>query len=275
MVSPNTRIVVLTAGLVGFYCANGPAAADVYQPRAAAAPPAFSWTGLYIGGSGGWAFSNDQTVHITESNTVVPGFGAPLGEVFNANFGSLSPSGGFGGVQVGANLQLGRVVLGFEADGQWGNITDDSSATVQYSFLGVPDPRTVTTNTNNSVKKFGTLRPRIGLAWDRTLVYATGGLAWGRVSHTLLWNLNQGEFVATDRFAGTQVGYVLGGGVEHAFTPLVSLKVEYQYINLGTEPYTAQEFPVDPLLGVFKVQTDTRTDFHTVRLGLNVKLGPR
>jgi outer membrane immunogenic protein len=271
MRSPNLQIAALAAGLWGLFGA-AVAMADGYERPGAMAPRAFSWTGFYIGGNGGWAWSNDQSVHVSETNPNLPG-GTPI-EVFSANFGSLSPSGGFGGVQVGANLQTGAVVIGFEADGQLADITGDSSATLGYSFLGVPDPRTVSVATSNRVNRFGTLRPRIGLAWDRTLVYATGGLAWGRVGHTLSWDLGPGVFVATDKFAGTQVGYVVGGGIEHAFTPRVSLKAEYQYIDLGTQRYTAQEFPVDPVNGIFKVETNTRTDFHTVRLGLNVKLGP-
>lgn len=271
MRSPNMRIAALAAGLLSLSGATV-AMADGYQRPGPVAPRAFSWTGFYIGGNGGWARSNDQTVHVLETNPGLPG-GTPV-DIFSDNFGSLSPSGGFGGVQVGANLQIGAVVLGFEADGQLADIAGDSSATVDYSFQGVPDGRTVTVATSNRVNRFGTLRPRIGLAWDRTLVYATGGLAWGRVGHTMSWDLGPGDFAATDKFAGTQVGYVVGGGIEHAFAPRVSLKVEYQYIDLGTQRYTAQEFPVDPTDGIFKVQTDTRTDFHTVRLGLNFKLGP-
>jgi outer membrane immunogenic protein len=270
MLSPNLRIVALATGLS--LCGTMNANADAYDRVSAVAPQAFSWTGFYIGGNGGGAWSNDQAVHITES---IANPGLPPIETFSANFGSLSPSGGFGGVQVGANLQLGAVVLGFEADGQWASITGESAATVGYAFLGVPDPRTVTVATSSNVNRFGTLRTRMGLAWDRTLLYATGGLAWGYVGHTMSWNLGPGGFIATNQLAGTQVGYVIGGGIEHAFTPRVSLKVEYQYINLGTEHYTAQEFPVDQNLGIFKVETDARADFHTVRLGLNYKLnGP-
>src|SRR6478672_10038711 len=153
MLSPNLRIVALATGLS--LCGTMKANADAYDRVSAVAPRAFSWTGFYIGGNGGGAWNNDQTVHITESNANP---GLPPIETFSANFGSLSSSGGFGGVQIGANLQLGAVVLGFEADGQWANITGESAATVGYSFLGVPDPRTVTVTTSSNVNRFGTLR---------------------------------------------------------------------------------------------------------------------
>jgi outer membrane immunogenic protein len=127
--------------------------------------------------------------------------------------------------------------------------------------------------TNNKVNRFGTLRPRLGLAWDRTLVYATGGLAWGNVEHTMRWRDSFG-FTAFDHVAGMQVGYVVGGGIEHAFSRHVSLKLEYQYINLGSQHYTATELDAFAATSGFIVNTDTETDFHTVRLGLNFKLGP-
>src|SRR5262245_46933867 len=225
MLTTNARMSMLAAGFVGFYGAAVPATADVYQERAARVQ-AFSWTGLYIGGNGGYAWSNGQNVHISESLDFP---GLPPVPTFAANFGSLSPSGGFGGVQVGANLQMGAVVLGFEADGQWADIVGNSSATAEYVFLGIPTGIPVTTTTSTTVDKFGTLRPRLGLAWDRTLIYATGGLAWGRVGHVMMFDIS-GIGTAVDHVSGTQVGYAVGGGIEHAFTPRVSIKVEYQYI---------------------------------------------
>jgi outer membrane immunogenic protein len=158
-------------------------------------------------------------------------------------------------------------VLGFEADGQWSDITDDSLFTLT-PYLGAGTSATV--GTSNKVQKFGTLRSRIGLAWDRTLVYATGGLAWGRVEHTMTWRDSFG-FAAVDHVTGTQVGYVVGGGIEHAFSHHLTLKAEYQYIDLGSQHYTALEF--DGVASQFLVNTDTRTDFHTVRVGLNYKFG--
>ena len=128
-----------------------------------------------------------------------------------------------------------------------------------------------TIGTSNQVQRFGTVRARFGLAWDRTLVYGTAGLAWGRVSHTLVFEDNAG-FTAFAHQSGTQVGYALGGGVEHMLSQRLSLKVEYQYIDLGSESYLVRENTTGAGSAFF-LNTDTQTDFHTVRLGLNYKLG--
>src|SRR5437879_4766664 len=127
MLGYHTRAVALLAGLVGVCGVAGTASADGYERRAVAAPCcAFSWTGFCVGANGGYAWSNDQTVHIDETfvSATVPPF---LNQ--SANFGSLAPAGGFFGMQAGANLQLGVVVLGFEADGQWADVKDESFAT--------------------------------------------------------------------------------------------------------------------------------------------------
>jgi outer membrane immunogenic protein len=116
------------------------------------------------------------------------------------------------------------------------------------------------------------LRSRFGLAWDRTLVYGTAGLAWGRVEHTMTFRDTAG-FNSFDQVAGTQVGYVVGGGIEHAFSPHLSLKVEYQYIDLGSQHHTAVEYDSSGAVSGFRTNIETQTDFHTVRLGLNYKLG--
>jgi outer membrane immunogenic protein len=240
--------------------------ADGYIARPVAARP-FSWTGFYLGANGGYAWSNDQTVHIDE--TIVSATSPPTLNQ-SGNFGSLAPTGGFFGAQAGANLQLGMVVVGIEVDGQWSDIKDSSFATRTLLPDGV-----YAIGTSNKVQGFGTFRPRLGVAIDRTLIYATGGLAWGRVEHTLNFTCcPPPSFPAVDHRAGPQVGYAVGGGLEHALSPHTSIKLEYQYIDLGSEHTTAIE--TDFLGGVtqFRVNTDTRTDFHTVRLGLNYKLGP-
>jgi outer membrane immunogenic protein len=69
-----------------------------------------------------------------------------------------------------------------------------------------------------------------------------------------------------------QAGYAVGGGLEYAFTRNLSAKVEYQYIDLGNENYAAPLLfcGVTPCIGTaFAEHTSMRTDFHTVRLGLN------
>jgi outer membrane immunogenic protein len=86
----------------------------------------------------------------------------------------------------------------------------------------------------------------------------------------MLWNDSAG-FVARDQTSSSATGYVVGAGIEHAFSCCWSVKLEYQYINLGSEHYVAPELfiPAGGIATAFAIHTDHDTDFHTVRLGLN------
>jgi outer membrane immunogenic protein len=157
----------------------------------------------------------------------------------NAGYGSsgrtdyLDPTGGFGGGQMGYNWQSGHFVFGLETDFQGAGISDSN-------FFD-----------KSTMNWFGTVRGRLGYAFDRTLVYATGGFAYGQVEN--------------DGFHEAQTGYVLGGGVEYKFRPDWSVKVEYQYLNLDA-PLSS---PVGPLGYGF----GETTKVHTVRVGLNYHFG--
>jgi outer membrane immunogenic protein len=93
-------------------------AADLPQQAESPAPvvpPAYNWSGFYIGAMGGYGWSN------------------------NANVGGLNVSnanltGGFIGGTLGTNWQMGMVVLGLEADGAWSGI----NRTETYFIFGVP-----------------------------------------------------------------------------------------------------------------------------------------
>ncbi len=70
-----------------------------------------------------------------------------------------------------------------------------------------------------------TVRGRAGYAFDRILIYGTGGGAFGNV---------QAGTVAGGLFqSATQIGWTGGAGVEFAFTPNLTGKIEYLYVDLG------------------------------------------
>jgi len=106
-----------------------------------------------------------------------------------------------------------------------------------------------------SLNWFGTVRGRLGYAFGPTLVYATGGLAFGEVENTV------GRFSATE----TQTGYVIGGGVEYKFNPAWSVKAEYQFISLDAS---------DPLgAGPLGFTNGDRSEVSTFRIGVNYHFG--
>jgi outer membrane immunogenic protein len=180
--------------------------------------PVATWTGFYAGVNvgDGWAG--------------------------NGNGGVLSPSGGFGGVQVGYNWQgvfgLGpNVVLGIEADFQGSGIEDSGP------YL------------KSSLNWFSTVRGRVGYAFGPALVYATGGFAFGEVENTAM----------PIRVTETQTGYAVGGGLEYKFNPSWSLKGEYQFISLdASDPFGA---------GPLGLTSGNRSEVNTVRVGLNYHFG--
>jgi outer membrane immunogenic protein len=254
----------LTAVIAALAFATAASAGGVRSGSIKDAPSSYRsplWEGFYIGANAGYAWGDDNGGNID----VFDEFGqqyahGPL------NYG-LELEGGFVGFQAGLNRRAGNFVFGLEADIQ---TRVDGSSKTQY------DPPAIFNfdySASLDVEWFGTLRGRVGYARDRTLVYATGGLAFGEVSYTARYLITEpccpgGN--ANFNKSGFETGYVIGGGVEHAFNPNWSLKLEYQYINLGSVKAEAPMLaPVNP--NGEKVVTNYDADFHTVRLGLNYR----
>jgi len=149
-------------------------------------------------------------------------FGGHVGYGLGDTDASGDVDGFIGGLQVGYNWQLSRNwVFGIEGD---------ITGTDMNSAVGPAH-----------IDYLGTLRARVGYTWDRTMLYGTGGLAWNRSSF--------GGFHDTD------TGYALGLGLEWAFAPGWSTKVEYMYYNFDN------------------VTTLGNTDISTIKVGLNYRFG--
>lgn len=95
------------------------------------------------------------------------------------------------------------------------------------------------TDMNNSfpshIDYLGTLRARLGYTWDRVMVYGTGGFAYGRS--------------AIAGFHDTDTGYALGAGIEWAFAPQWSAKVEYMYHDIDLVEASTIKFGVNYRFG--------------------------
>lgn len=156
--------------------------------------------------------------------------------VINGTAYEVEDEGGFvGGGQVGYNYQIGSFVLGLETDIQYADIGGDNN----ISSLNSDD---------DDDNWFGTVRAHAGYAFDRALIYATGGLAYGKISN---------GFSNSD---DTSVGWTLGAGVEYAFTDNLTAKVEGLYVNLEQDD---DDLPV--------TAGSDETEFGVVRAGLNYK----
>jgi len=256
------KVLTLSLAAVGFVGAAH--AADMRMPMKAPPmmAPIFSWTGFYIGVNGGGGFGAGHNAIVNETfngATFVSGTWPGSG-----NFGKLDPAGGFGGGQIGYNYQVSNWVFGVETDIQGANIKDTAGATLPY--IGAS---TITANVGQKIDWFGTVRGRLGIAFDRVLVYGTAGFAYGQTTTALTMSDTLG-FAAAGSSKSTKTGWVAGGGVEWAFAPNWSVKGEYQYIDLGRKGVVAQEF-LGAVPTLFAVSTSARSDFHTGRIGINYR----
>jgi outer membrane immunogenic protein len=160
---------------------------------------------------------------------------------------ALHPSGGFGGFQIGYNGYLvPNWVLGTEIDFSFADIKAN----------GITSPLAIPFTTKTDF--FGTARVRLGYAMDRTLLYVTGGMAWAHVkANESIAGI--GTVFAPDTY---HVGWTLGGGLEYAFDPRWSAKVEYLYADFGSYHNAFGFFP-----------RSTELTLSTVKVGLNYRFG--
>ena len=215
------------------------------------AVPVFTWTGFYIGAQVGYAWGDDDDAFPAGAFTrnAAGGVGAP----FEGGFGGDNDSF-LAGVHAGYNYQIGSLVVGIEGDveGLFGDDDDDdfngvlvnaANQVIGFSF------------NSNTLDWQGSIRGRVGFAFDRALVYATGGFAFGGVSGGFAGGglLNDGDDTIT--------GWTLGAGVEYAFTNNLTTRVEYRYTQFEGN---------DSVLNGVSFGGD-ELDFHTVRVGLSYK----
>jgi outer membrane immunogenic protein len=174
----------LTLASAATLAADLPARAAPPAPIIAAAP-IFTWTGFYAGVNAGWGWRSDDQ----ESVVLAPGPGVVPGTL---NFDNNNDGGFTGGAQIGYNYQIGSFVIGVETDIQWADT--DQNVNVTFFPAGAPGAFVPGVFDNNLSDWFGTVRARAGVAFDRVLIYATGGLA----------------------YSDNSTGWVAGGGVEWA-----------------------------------------------------------
>src|ERR1700761_8784200 len=114
----------------------------------------YNWSGCYVGAEGGGAWGRGQPRV------------AATGEQFQDPF---DLRGGLAGGEVGCNFQTGHLVLGIEGDMSW---TSNKGSAFDGKTAGNP-----AIPISLDERWLGTVRGRIGYAWDRVLLFATGGFA--------------------------------------------------------------------------------------------------
>ncbi len=179
-----------------------------YAPAPAAPIGAYNWVGPYAGINLGYQW----------------------GSVSNVPGGNIDPAGIMGGAQFGYNWQSGQFVFGAETDLQLSG-SEDTFAPFKFS-----NPW------------FGTLRGRVGYAFNNILVYGTAGLAYG--------SLHVEGLGFTESNAG--FGWTAGLGLELGLTQNWSVRAEYLYVGLGDHFYglTGRSHDIDS--SVFRMGVNYR-----------------
>jgi outer membrane immunogenic protein len=204
--------------------------------------PIFTWTGLYLGGQVGYAWGRDSgnvaffhpVFDPSDSDGDVDEPGDIPAFLSNSSTSS-SPQGVIGGAHIGYNLQIAQWVAGLEG-------------TVDGTSIGksVFDPiSSITARTREPIQ--GSIRARAGVAWDRFLVYATGGAAFTGIKDTY------SVPGASEDISKTRSGWTVGGGLEYALTNNWSVRAEYRYSDFGhytDTPFVAFVLPAGGTLAV-------------------------
>jgi outer membrane immunogenic protein len=211
------------------------APAPVFVP-----PPAFTWTGVYMGGEVGYQFGTLNSSLLTNP-----------GRAFLAGIPAFNTNGVVGGAHLGINAQMSQFVIGFEGDIEGASVKGSTSAATPFG--------TAAFSAREDVES--TLRARAGYAWDRVLIYGTGGLAIADfINH-------YSTVLGLDSDPHTRFGWTGGGGVEFAVDNNWSVRGEYRFTTFGS---TNDVLAVSSA-GVAQVRWH-ETD-NSVRIGFSYKFG--
>jgi outer membrane immunogenic protein len=208
-------------------------AADMPVAPAPVAPPAYTWSGCYIGGGGG--YSSGTSTHSTTAGSVLTqrstAFGTPLPA--GANIAdSFNLSGFIGTGQLGCNWQWGAWVFGIEGDGSATNKEGQAFELPLVPLAGLGRAGWIS---QTQERWLVTARGRLGLTnfwWfgPQTMVYVTGGGAWAKIDTS---EFLPGALATTTAHmeSNTRSGWTVGGGLEYAVGYGWSVKSEFLYVK--------------------------------------------
>jgi outer membrane immunogenic protein len=194
------------------------------------APPApvvatvFSWTGFYFGAEAGWGDHRADSTRLVGNSQFLTG-----------TEDVVDRSGGLFGFDVGANYQFNWVVVGVEGDFQWSLIQGTHIQFANTAGAMATNNRTLESRDTDWID---TVTGRLGVAWDRWMLYAKGGGAWRGVnkdnaSNSTFNGVTGALISSTSVSSSTETGYVVGAGVEWAPSEMVSVKLEGDWYNFG------------------------------------------
>ena len=262
--------------------------AGVAAPAMAQSAP--DWSGPYIGVFGGFIQPDeeanetllfDRDLDGAYDDTVTTSGGA---DAFGPGFCADQASGGTrrcdddasgveGGVKLGYDMQFGRWVVG--AVGEVAGVDAEDSVT---GFSTTPAYYSFT----RSLDHMAALRARVGYAAGPALIYATGGVAYGKVENSFFTSNTANSFTVTADEDDAD-GYQFGGGVEWRLAPSLTFTGEYIYSDLetgeynirvannGTTPATNPFILAPNTTGTDMIRSNDSFKTHSFRIGMNVR----
>jgi high affinity Mn2+ porin len=267
--STGVVLATCTAAMAGDLPANFPVKAPVaYVTKAPQMPVAnsYDWNGWYVGAHVG------VTTGSSNWSAIQPGGAPGLNGSFDLpfNFDFMAGTGSYvAGLQGGYNYVFpSHVLLGFETDFSFPN----SDVLIPFSVRGnqtITSPITGQVTYGEAVAYYGSVRGRVGYAFDHFLLYGTGGLAWtfDQVTRTQIAGFPVGGTATpgtVDLVQPWRLGWAAGAGVEIPVTGNWTAKAEYLWTGFGRQSVTfaagAQVFESDLTM-------------QSIRLGLNYRIG--
>jgi outer membrane immunogenic protein len=210
-----TAAVLFSAFTASAFAADLPVAKGppIYTPPV----PVFTWTGVYVGGQIGYQWGQSRDPYLDALG--VESVPLPLAH---------SDSGIVGGAHIGYNYQFSSFVLGIEGD-----VNGSSYRGSEYSVFEGDVPLGESTRIGIE----GSIRGRIGWAWDRVLIYGTGGVAFASVKSEFDDDLFIGTPFESTSVSKERTGWTAGGGIEYAIDNNWSVRAEYLYSDYGHARY--------------------------------------
>ncbi len=241
------KATLLGSAAVSLLTVSAAFGADLGGPPPA--PPPFTWTSCYAGGSAGGGFGRENLTDNAGVLSPVTGFASA----------DLDISGYMLGGQAGCDYQFSsNWVLGIEGAASGGDIGGKST-------VATPGIAGDTATFKETTDFLSSVTARAGYAWDRWMLYGKGGVGFVNDRY------NAADALGTYDFDGLEnrLGWTAGAGVEWALWDDWSIKLEYDYYGFGRRNVTFIE-ETTQVSGPESIAES----FQVVKLGLNFHFRP-
>lgn len=199
------------------------------------------WAGFYAGAHAGFGYGDITTRDLADGSKV-----------------KFDHTGPIGGIHAGYNFVAGSWVLGLEGEFNAG-VLRGSKYDPDSEDPATAEPATLRTR----MPWLAAVGPRIGHSFGNALIYATGGVAFGKDTMKVIEDSGD-----VTKKSENRIGWSVGAGVEYALDKRWSVRADYRYFNLGSKTYRDVDPVTNDVDGV-----RVKSDAHAIRIGLTYSFG--